>query len=880
MGFFHNEARAQAPAKQAPKVRLKDIPVAAMAELGCQVCPLDKTVDDDCAKLKPVGGGGSVDVYILFSGPSQDDGFPHPSGGRVTDTGMRAILDKLPRGGTTRVRVGGITQCATGTQVVNQAAVACCRNRVIADIEDCRPLVVVGVGDAAAAWATGLDAYAPKWRGSFTVTKIGSHVCQFYSLMYPNWAYKDKKKKQYGKSEHEWILENDLRNLFDRLDEADDDLVAPFHYSGPYDEGIERITGTEPGDFQRLERALADLASEKRVGVDIETNGLRPWSLKNPLIVTTAIGTFERTVAFAMDHPQGWGSDVQRRKVWSLVGEFLIHSGIKECHNAAMEMEWFAYFYGSRMLRLTEWDDTMAQCHTLDERPGTKSLDVQIRKAFGFFLKDQSTIDVSRPNWYLQYNLKDILRYNGLDSKWTNRLSRHLRPYLAASPTLTYQHERKVRLASTLVLMEARGLPVDMDFAQKMERRLEEEVGVVAKKIAATPEVKEYERKFGTFSPTNADHVLSLMQKVCKRDEIERRDRDGATKYTTDEEALSSMPKKEVPSAPLILEHRGSEKLLSTYMRPLTTRRIVSLDGRIHSKYSSMTAVTGRLAGEDPNPQNWPKRKHKEIRGVVACAADRWILACDYGQIEFRVVGMASGDDNLVKYCWDPKSDVHKKWAEKIVKAYGPVKDWIVSEFGVDWDEKGLKTLRQEAKNKWVFPQLFGSSTQSCARNLLLPDDVATELGREFWDEFRTTKKWQQETLRFFEKHGYVETLGGIRRHGAMSPNEIINMPIQGTAAEIVCEGMVALSELSMETENPDIHPILNVHDDLTFEPLDENLDENLQIIVREMCMPRFDYINVPLVVEASIGPRWSELEEIGVYRSDAIFNTRNPYKD
>lgn len=877
MAFFHNEVKAEKPSRPAaPKARMKDIPIEAMADMGCRVCPLDKTVKDTRdAKLSPQGGGGQVDVYLLFSGPSAEDGFPHPSKDRPQDTVMRAVLSKLPS--TKNVRVGGIIQCVTGTSVVGQAESACCRNRVIADIEATRPLVVVGVGGAAAAWATGLDAYSPKWRGTYTTTKIGRHTCLFYSVDQPLWALKEG-KKHHGKSEHELALEHDLENLWDRLDVADEDLIAPLHYEFPFDKGLEYITGSEPGDMQRLERALADLSSEPRIGLDIETSGLRPWQLKQPLVISNSVGTFERTVCFSVDHPDGWGSEVQRRKVWQLMGEFIIHSGIKECHNVGFEMEWLAYFYGDRSIRLTEWDDTMSMAHTLDERDGTKSLDVQIRKAFGFFLKDQSRVDVSQQSWWLKFPLKDILRYNGLDTKWTNRLSRFLRQQMAVSPDLEYQHSRKVRLASTLVLTESKGLPVDFDFALKMEAVMEAEVKKVERKIASTAEVKRYEQKFGTFSPTNPDHVLQLMSKICNREEVKRADRDGRIKLTSDEEALSSIPKHEVPSAALVLEHRGSEKVLSTYIRPVTTRRIVSLDGRIHSKYSSMKAVTGRLAGEDPNPQNWPKRKHREVRGIVAAEAGRWIVAADYGQIEFRVVGMASGDDNLVKYCWTGY-DVHKFWAERIVKRYGPVKDQIVSEFEIDWDEKGIKTLRQEMKNKWVFPQLFGSSTRSCARNLNIPDDVAAELGAEFWDEFKGVKRWQGETLKFFERHLYVETLGGNRRRGPMSPNEIINMPIQGTAAEIVCEAMCALSERSVIEDNLDIHPILNVHDDLTFDSDDRTMDQNLKIIVEEMCKHRFRYINVPLVVEVSVGPRWSELEEIGVYRSNELFSMENPHK-
>jgi len=877
VGFFHNEAKVERPRSSTPlKLRLKDIPVEAMAEMGCKVCPRDTTTKERDAKLSPSGFKDAVHAYFLFSGPSLEDGFPDPnSRDRVVDTAMRAVLDKIPKKSGFDFRVGGIIQCATGSADVGAAEQACCRNRVIADIEAAEPLVVVGVGDAPLAWATGFPAFAPTHRGSLTVVKIGRHTCFYYPLTFPNWAVKES-KKGWGKSEHETILELDIERLMRILgsEGIGEDARDQYYDAKHVYDGVELITGKEPGDFQRLERALADMAGLPRVAFDIETSGLRPIQQRNPLVVTSSFGTFERTVAFAVDHPDGWASDVQRRKVWSLQGEFLLSSGTKEVHNLSMEMEWMSYYYGDRMLRLVEWDDTMSMANTLDERPGTKSLDDQIRKHFGFFLKSCTRVDVRQKNWWLKYPLKDILQYNGGDPKWTNRLSRHLRPFLDADPALAYQHARKVRLASTLVLTENRGLPVDMVYAKSIEARLEAEKVVAAKKLSTMPGVKTYERKYGTFDPASSDNVLVLMDKVYERDEINRKG-----KKTTDEEALSAMPAAEVPEAGPILELRGIEKLLSTYVRPLSTGRIISSDGRIHSKYSSMTAVTARLAGEDPNPQNWPKRKHKEVRGVVAADPGHWIVALDYGQIEFRVVGMASEDDNLVKYCWDPKSDVHKKWAERIVKRYGPIVDWIVREFGVDWDKSGIKTLRQEMKNKWVFPQLFGSTTRSCARNLSIPDDVADDLGAEFWDEFQTVKKWQGRIIKGFEKKGYVETLGGHRRRGAMSPNEAINAPIQGTAAEIVCEAMCALSERSLVEENHDIHPILNVHDDLTFHLPDATMEENIKIIVEEMCKHRFDWINVPLVVEASVGARWSELEELAVYRSNELFNQRSPYK-
>ena len=868
MGFFYAEAKAEAKATKRPAARSRDIPIHSLNDLGCSVCPRDKDRDLRTPKMEPSGVSAPI-IYILTAAPSLRD---DQSGDWMTDKAGREIMRMLPRDADRYTRIGGVIQCATDTVSIGQHETECCRNRVVRDIEESRPLVILGVGDAPLGWAAQVDAYAPKFRGTLMTVKVGSHVCFYYPVMYPNYVFKESK---YGPSENEVALRHDLAQLV-RMLESESLPVLEYHGSG-YDAGIEIITGQEPGDFQRLERALSDCVAAPRAGLDLETNGLRPW-IRNPRIWTAAVGTFENTVAFPLDHPDGWGSETQQRRVWSLFVEYLLYSGIKECHNLAFEMEWMAWFIDPRILRLTEWDDTMSMAHTLDERKGTKGLGVQTAVHFGFDLKRLTNIDTKR---IVEYPIKQVLRYNGMDTKWTNKLSRKLRPIIAEDPKNQYAHDRKVRMASTLVITELRGLPADIAYAEQMEARLDKETRALEERIQRCPEVVTYTRRYGQFSPSNTDHVLKLMDKVCERDEIKRSVK-GGVKMTTDEEALLEIPPSEVPSAPLILEHRGLEKVNSTYVRPVTSGQIISSDGMIHAKYSSMEAETGRLAGQDPNPQNWPKRKHREIRGIVAARKRRWLLAADYGQIEFRVAGMCSGDDNLVRACWTGY-DVHGFWAQRCVEEYPEIKDWIVSEFGIDWDQKGMKTLRQEAKNKWVFPSIFGAAVRSRAANMHLPEDIAMRLDREFWDGasggFPDVKKWQQRTLKFYEKHLYVETLGGIRRRGPLTPNQIINMPIQGTAAEIVTEGMMAVSEKALiEDDLDNLHPVLNVHDDLSFEPDDDALEDKMEVIAREMCLPRFNYINVPLIVEMSVGQRWNEVQEVKVYRSNELFNHRNPY--
>lgn len=864
MGFFFADAKKEATTKSKPRasVKRKDIPIASLQALGCSVCPNDGNPQIKTPKIKPTGTK-TPRLYLLGTSPNEtddanDDHWTGRAGLEIFEKfGIRFMQENS--------RSNFIVQCRSEPTAV---IIECCRNRIVSDIEATKPEIVVTIGDEPFGWVTGLNGSVLAHRGTKMVARIGRHTCWVVPMMYPMYALKKNARRT---NEFELTFAHDVRVIKDLLNSR----IKPVSFVAPYDTGIELITGAETNDMGRLEQALHELLKEPRSSLDIETNGLRPYMMADPHIWTAAVGTFNRTIAFPVDHPDGWGTEVRIKRAKGNLAQYLMESGRKSCHNLAMEMEWLCYFFGPDLLRRTEWDDTMAIAHTLDERPGTKSLDYQCLINFGFSLKALSNIDTKR---IIEYPLKQVLRYNGMDTKWTDKLRDHRMPELQANPLYLAEYERKVRLAPTLVLTETKGLQVDFKYAKKQSDLMTSQLVVIEKQIDRCPEVKEYRTQYGAFSPTNTDHVLKLLKEVCQRDEVRVEDqRSGAVRWTTDEEALSKIPKSEVPSVELVLEHRGLSKILGTYIKPILDKKIVCPDGKVRPKYSSMIAVTGRLAAEDPNVQNWPKRKHREIRGIITSDAGGVLAALDYGQIEFRVVGMASEDPNLVKACWTGY-DVHKFWAERMVALYPPIIDWIVETFEVDWDEKGLKTLRQESKNKWVFPQLFGSSLDSCAQQLHLPDHVALTLGGEFWDEFRTVKKWQGKLIQSYEKNLYVETLGGRRRRGPMTKNEIINMPIQGTACDIVLEAMCAISEQSYINDDSELQPAINVHDDLTFQISDANVDTKMDLIATEMCRHRFDYINVPLIVEASIGLRWHALEEVKVYRSNEIFKMTNPY--
>ena len=856
MAFFYNQIKNQAVNKPSSK---KYIPIATMNEMGCKACQLDK-VQMVHPKMD-AAGDEHPDVYMLGDSPTQaEDNRGEPFAGK----NGRYLKNNIPDA-IKSVRYNNIIRCSTKKEGAPELSeIECCRNYIVEDIERSKPKIIVGAGNVPLTWATGLT-NVTHWRGKPIATKIGNHTCWYYPIMHP--SYVQDKRGKYGKSEYELAFEYDWKEIA-KLAKSKD---APHVYTGDYDKGITIITGTDGRhDLNRLEDALNRLVKEPQVGLDIETNSmLRPYPTDS-LLITCAIGTFNNTVAFALDHPEGW-SGTLRKEAWGLFMDFLLLSNKKVAHSLGMELEWLCYKIDKKLAYNTEWADTILMSHTLDERKGVQSLDNLTRQHFGFFLKDQSNIDVKR---IMEFPLEEVLRYNGMDAKWTDMLYTTLSPMINSNKKYKAEYERKLRLEPALVLTQMKGVKVDLKYANEIKDKLETSLAKTEKNIKECKEVKKYETQFGSFSPTSPDHVLKLLRDVCKREEIYV----GGGATSGDESVLNLIPAEEVPSAPLILEHRAVSKLLSTYVLPVTERKCVSPDGRIHTRYSSTIAETGRLASEDPNLQNYPKRKHKEVRGmIVASVTDKkWLIAFDFGQLEARCFAWATEDQNLVQYLHDGY-DIHGFWTDRVLHEYPQVKDRIITDYNIDIhgdaDKMIRKMLRDEIKNGWVFPQFFGASFKSCASNLKIPMEIANDLADEFWGEFTGVKKWQDRLLRSYEKNLYIETLLGRRRRGILTKNQIINFPIQGIAADLVTDTMSELSEYAMIMDQDKYQPILNVHDDLTFNLTDNDfmLDE-IEQIAKIMCRHRYSFINVPIVIECAIGKNWYDMKVFKTYRSNELY--------
>jgi DNA polymerase-1 len=177
-------------------------------------------------------------------------------------------------------------------------------------------------------------------------------------------------------------------------------------------------------------------------------------------------------------------------------------------------------------------------------------------------------------------------------------------------------------------------------------------------------------------------------------------------------------------------------------------------------------------------------------------------------------------------------------------------------------------------KNKLVFPAFYGASAKSIAGYLTgafgceVAEDFVDDILDKFWHVLSGMKRWQDKLVKQYYEVGYVTTLGGRKHRYPLNPNQVINHPFQGTAAELVSDAMVRLSYLAVQTGEWHLHPVLNIHDDLTFFVPENKLYKALEVIIKEMLVFDFPWVNVPLSLEISVGHNWYDLKPLGKFFS------------
>ncbi len=319
---------------------------------------------------------------------------------------------------------------------------------------------------------------------------------------------------------------------------------------------------------------------------------------------------------------------------------------------------------------------------------------------------------------------------------------------------------------------------------------------------------------------------------------------------STNEEVLQELAvEHELPR--LILENRGLTKLKSTYIDKLP-KMILPATGRIHTTYHQTVTSTGRLSSSDPNLQNIPVRtvEGRKIRQAFIAPKGYQIMACDYSQIELRIMAHLSQDKGLID-AFKHGKDIHRQTAAEI--------------FELDSDAVNSEHRRKaKAIN---FGLIYGMSAFGLAKQIDVSRSEAASYIESYFAKYPGVKKYMEEIAIFAKELGYVETLFGRRLHipDITSTNAIrrnaaerlsINAPMQGTAADII---KIAMNQVQafIADKASDIRLIMQVHDELVFEVKEDKVDE-LKTQITDI-MENAVTLSVPLIVDSGIGENWDE---------------------
>jgi DNA polymerase-1 len=719
-----------------------------------------------------------------------------------------------------------------GDRAPNAVEMECCRPSVEEDIAKSKPAIIIGIGNTPLRWM--LDMQNPRidqWAGRYIPVEIKNHKCWFFPvqdhkkvLETLKWGHSAGK---YG-SEAEFSFAMTMQRAFELAGQLDDPQV---HSIEQIKKGIECIH-----DIDRIVELLAEASQEHIAGFDYETNALRPYA-KDAKVLTIAVSTRSGTFAFPYLHSQAIWTEPQLAQIDKAWRKFLRSSRCRKIsHNLAFELEWSAVKWGEDLL-WQQWEDSLGQAYILDERRGTVSLEFQCLQYFGFNIKKISNVDTLNLD---NTPLDDVLVYNAIDAKYHRKLYLQQRDRLIEEGLEdVYRHQ--VDRISAIVHGQMAGVPVDQSVSRALEKKFTKELVRIEKEINESAEGKKFISQNGfAYRPASPFDVRKMFKIMGKR--VDK----------TDEKAIA---KTKHPIARNTIAWRKANKLLGTYVKPCRTgSELLYPDGKLHPIINAASTVTWRTSSEHPNIQNFPKRAGKgiEARSQIRVDEDHWIVAFDYAGIQARNVAMESKDKALVKAFWN-RYDVHTTWMERLIKL---CPTWYSKKKG------DVKEHRSEAKNAFVFPSLFGARPASIARTLNVDEAIAQRLQDEFWGEFPDIHRWHKECHEFYREHGYVTGLSGFRRRAPIDPNQLINAPIQGDESRIVMDAMIRLSKLGIPTN-------MEIHDDLTFIWHKKDVDKNMEIVVTEMTKVVFDWINVPIAVEAGIGREWALIKPIGEFASD-----------
>ena len=631
--------------------------------------------------------------------------------------------------------------------------------------------------------------------------------------------------------------------LSEVLSGADASVVAAAEEAGDDDDaprsGIPREAYDIVYSEAMLEKWLTKLKDAGEFAFDTETTSL---NYMNAELVGFAVAVSDKAayIPFGHNYP-GAPDQLDKQLVFDKFKPLLEDDAIKKIgQNLKYDMSVLAEDAGITLRGVAF--DTMLESYVLDSVATRHDMDSLALKYLGH--KTISFEEIAgkgaKQLTFNQVGLHEASPYAAEDADLTLRLHQTLWPKLEQEGRLPEVfRDIELPLVTVLSRIERNGTYVDATLLKHQSQFL-------AKRMAELQE-KAFEiagQEFNLASPKQLGEILYEKLEIP----VIKKTPKGAP--STAEAVLQELAL-EYPLPQVIMDYRGVAKLKNTYTDKLP-ELINQRTGRVHTSYHQAVTATGRLSSSDPNLQNIPVRSEegRKIRQAFLAPKGKKIVACDYSQIELRIMAHLSDDKGLTD-AFEQGLDIHRATAAEV---WGKTLDEVS-----DNDRRNAKAIN--------FGLIYGMSAFGLAKQLGLPRKEAQEYIELYFERYPGVKKYMEDTRALAADNGYVETVYGRRlylpeihskngQRRQAAERAAINAPMQGTAADIIKMAMIKVHDW-LETTDFDAKMIMQVHDELVFEVAEDQVDDLVKEVKARM--ESAAELKVPLIVDAGVGENWEE---------------------
>ena len=589
---------------------------------------------------------------------------------------------------------------------------------------------------------------------------------------------------------------------------------------------------------QDLENLIVRLSVVKSFAFDTETTGLNPMTAQ---LVGISISPAPGESYYIPVGHTGLMQPTQlslNQVVEKLKPVFEDAAESKIAHNGKFDMEVLAQV-GIHVTNLT--CDTMIAAYLLSE----PSLSL---KSLAFSRLNMEMIPIANligtGNKQIpmsQVEIEKVADYSCADADMTGRLSAVLADELQSQGLWQLFDDVEMPLLPVLLTMEMNGIAIDTNILSSLSRELSEHITMLEGEI-----YNQAGQKFNINSPQQLGTVL------FEKMNLEAVKKKGGG-YSTAANVLESL--RDVnPIIGYILDYRQLTKLKSTYVDALPA--LVNLKtGRIHTSFNQTRTTTGRLSSSDPNLQNIPIRDEqgRQIREAFIAPEGSYLLSADYSQIDLRSLAHLSQDENLLS-AFRHNEDIHSATAAQL---YGVSQSQVTP------------AMRRLAKTV-NFGVIYGMSEYGLEQATELSREEARKFITAYFEKYPGVKWYLELTKEQAHKMGYVQTILGRKRLipeinasnrqvREAAERMAINMPVQGTSADIIKKAMVNLHREMLQRKLKS-KMLLQVHDELVFEVPENELVE-MRRLVPDMMVNAIK-LGIPLKVDTKMGKNWGEMEK------------------